>query len=174
MSRILIAGVAEAPLLKQSLQEHQLYLADTMQAALKKLHKENFDLIVISIHFDESRMFELMRAITKSKRNSTSPIICFCAHETKMTTAMRGTLELMAEVLGAWMYVDGSFLVNSPTYKRVQTVIQRFFSYTECNEFEQRRLASMKQRERLDVLRRIELEAEEACDKTILSLCRTA
>jgi DNA-binding response OmpR family regulator len=107
MSLILIAGIPEAAVsLKRILQGHELIIANTMQEAQTSLLDQTFDLIIVSLHFDESRMFEFMRKKQTSSKNVNSPLICFCARETNLAHMMHGSLEFATRVLGALTFLN--------------------------------------------------------------------
>ena len=52
-------------------------IATTMAEAVAKLKEEEVDLIMISVYFDESRMFDLMSQCKAIPKNAKTPIISF-------------------------------------------------------------------------------------------------
>ena len=62
MSRILVAASPEPrPIVERILAGHQLAFAGTIEEAEQLLHERPFDLIICTVAFDESRIFDLVR-----------------------------------------------------------------------------------------------------------------
>jgi CheY-like chemotaxis protein len=62
MAKILIAASREPRvILERILARHDLYCAETMAQAEQMLREPSFDLIICTIVFDESRMFDLLK-----------------------------------------------------------------------------------------------------------------
>jgi CheY-like chemotaxis protein len=67
MSRILVAASPEPRgIVERILAGHELACAETMEQAEQLLHGQRFDLIMCTIAFDDSRMFDLLK-LAKSK-----------------------------------------------------------------------------------------------------------
>ena len=69
---------------------------------------EPFDMVLIGIHFDESRMFDLLRLVKADRQHWKVPVICFRGGdrpETQGRLAMQG-IELACGALGANALVD--------------------------------------------------------------------
>src|SRR5439155_4599184 len=77
MAKILIAASQEPQAIcKRILREHSLVCTGTLAEAQRELESNGFDLILCTIAFDESRMFDLLR-YAKSKRNwKRIPFVC--------------------------------------------------------------------------------------------------
>jgi CheY-like chemotaxis protein len=77
-ARILLGSVRQAyTRLFAILSGHDLQFVSTLAAARDALEGNAFDLIMIGIHFDESRMFELLHSVRADKRYAEVPVICF-------------------------------------------------------------------------------------------------
>ena len=67
MARILVAASPEPQvILKRVLEPHELTCAETMEQAEQLLGEHTYDLIICTIVFDESKMFDLLR-LAKSR-----------------------------------------------------------------------------------------------------------
>jgi DNA-binding NtrC family response regulator len=77
MAKILVAASPEPrAIIERILAGHDLCCADTMTQAEQFLRERTFDLIVCTILFDESRMFDLLR-LAKSRREwQRIPFVC--------------------------------------------------------------------------------------------------
>jgi DNA-binding response OmpR family regulator len=91
--RILIAATPDGAItLERILQGYECSLVTTLMAAEKQLNADAFDLIVASLHFDDSQMFAFISEVKKSQKNSDKPIICFCARDTPMSRLTLDTI----------------------------------------------------------------------------------
>src|SRR5688572_20511713 len=77
MARILIAASSEpSAIVVRILAGHELLCAETMEEAERFLGERNFDLIVCTIVFDESRMFDLLRLAKSKPEWQRIPFVC--------------------------------------------------------------------------------------------------
>jgi CheY-like chemotaxis protein len=108
MARILIAEPAEGDEFLESLLKprHELVVVATMNSAVTRLKKDTFDLIIIDLHFDESRMFDLMNVIRAMSKYDEKPIICVASKSTRITQTVIDGMSFTARALGAWMFLD--------------------------------------------------------------------
>lgn len=84
---------------------HQVVSAADMVSAVAQLEEVSFDLILIGVMFDESRMYDLL-PLTKTERNRNTPVICFATVDTPITRIMSESIEMTCAVFGVWMYLD--------------------------------------------------------------------
>jgi CheY-like chemotaxis protein len=76
--KVLVADVPEMQArVAAVLVQERLVFVHTLAAALKALAGEDFDLVLIGLHFDDSRMFDLLREVRAGSRNGAVPIVCF-------------------------------------------------------------------------------------------------
>lgn len=162
MPKILIADTPErAVTLERILKGHDCIVVSTMNSAEKRLKAETFDLIVAAIHFDDSQMFELIRAIRKSDKNADKPIICFCSRDTAMSRLIHESLEQSTKALGAWMYLaEHSYNVFQNPDAELRRVMERCLTETSRNDIQHQRIVIERQRADLQKLR-VLLEAQE-------------
>lgn len=139
---------------------HEFTTASTMEEAVCKLWQEPFDLIVVGLHFDESRMFELL-PLTKTHKNAETPIICFCMRDTAITRIMHRSIELTSKVFGAWMYIDQhEYTDRENPDAEIRRVIERCLTDEARKHNLEQRIDIAAQRDELMRLR-LTLEAEQ-------------
>jgi len=107
LAEILIADTSEeSQTLRRILSGHSLTIVRTLDDAKRVLEERRFDMMIATLHFDESRMFEFLRQAQQSLRNASTPVICFCSRKTAMSRLMHDSLQRCTAALGAWMYLD--------------------------------------------------------------------
>ena len=105
--RILVADVPELDArLAVVLAEHELCFVRTVDEAMRALAQEAFDLLVISVHFDDSRMFDLLREARTEARNQGIPIVCVREPGLGFTAISSHTLEVTCRALEANAFLD--------------------------------------------------------------------
>lgn len=103
--RILVANGVEQRL-ADILAGHQVETVGTMDEAQRALEREAFDLVVVTVHFDESRMFDLLRYLQSSGRHRGRPVVCVRSHHFNSPTITIEGLEIAAKTLGATLFLD--------------------------------------------------------------------
>lgn len=84
--------------------KHELVSVKTLRDAAAKLKKQSFDLIIIDLYFDESRMFEAMQLAKTIPKNADKPIICMATSQIR--APFIDSVDFTARALGAWMFID--------------------------------------------------------------------
>lgn len=64
------------------------------------------DLIVCGIHFDDSRMFDLLRLVKADPKSRSIPFFCFRDLESELAPAILESLDISSRALGAAGFVD--------------------------------------------------------------------
>jgi CheY-like chemotaxis protein len=102
--------VADVPEMKEVLgscfRDQQLTHACSFDAAVRQLRLNPFDLIVIGLHFDESRMFVLMQFIRSLPQCSRTPIICVRGMPSILSSAAREGIRHAVLAAGGDAFVD--------------------------------------------------------------------
>jgi CheY-like chemotaxis protein len=164
MSRILLAATADDVSAIERIfgDRHELViLTSTIFDALATLKEHAFDLIILGVHFDESRMFELLRNINAARQDGDTPVICFCSRDTPLTRTMHESIDVASKALGAWMYLDlHEFNVSKDPDAEMRNIIERCLTGEARKKTQASRMNSQKQREELQRLREA-LEHEE-------------
>jgi hypothetical protein len=140
---------------------HDIVGVTRLDDAIKAYSEHECDLIMIGVHFDDSRMFELLRIFNKTPEFSATPVICFCTQHTPLTRKMHESIELASRVLGAWMYLDEhEFAVSKDPRAELLRIIERCLTSEARKKTQANR--HLLQLQRQDLLRLREgLEGEE-------------
>ena len=105
--KILLAAVPDLDArMVQLFSAYHLFFARTVHEALRALEREDFDLLIISVHFDDSRMFDLLRQVRVEGRNKGVPIICVREPGLGFTAVSGNTLEVTCRALDASVFLD--------------------------------------------------------------------
>ncbi len=167
VARIFIAGTADdIAHVEQILgQRHEYTVARATSEARIRLKEQSFDLIMIGVHFDESRMFDLLREIRKTPEYAETPIICFCMRDTPLTRTMHDSADVLSRRLGAWMYLDQQeYSVSKDPDAEMRRVIERCLTGVARTKTQSKRMAIYRQREDIQQLREA-LESEDWSDE---------
>jgi CheY-like chemotaxis protein len=126
---ILVAdGDADARL-QTILQGCELAYARTLEEAAHAALKRNFDLIVIDMHFDDSRMFDLLRYLRSEEPLSGTPVICIRSHRFEWTNIAGEGLEIAVKALGGQAFIDLAKFGNDEAGNRqIRELIEGFLS----------------------------------------------
>jgi PleD family two-component response regulator len=84
---------------------HDLVMVHNLAAAMRLVENVDFDAIVAGIHFDDSRMIELLKAVRAEKRYDDKPFIVVRILPTTLQPGMEANSKQMATVLGATAYL---------------------------------------------------------------------
>lgn len=165
MARIFIAATtADKGFIERILGDsHELITSDALSEALAKIKDEVFDLVMISLHFDQSRMFDLLRELHTAQYDT--PVICFCARDTTLTRTAHNSIDVATKALGAWMYLDHQKYndTDSPD-DELRRVIERCITGEVRKEIQSDRMDIHKQREKLLRLRQALADKEWTVD----------
>src|ERR671937_305599 len=96
--QVLVADVPAA--------QERLVFVHTLAAALRALAGEDFDLVLIGMHFDDSRMFDLLHAVRAGGRNRAVPIICYRMRPLAFMALSTQVIEVTVKALGAQAFAD--------------------------------------------------------------------
>jgi PleD family two-component response regulator len=102
---ILVADHSDARI-SAMLNGHDLSFVRTLDEAKSTLTGRNFDLIVIGVHFDESRMFDLLRHVRWQERHRATPVVCVLSAEFARHAIANEGLEIAVKALGGTAYLD--------------------------------------------------------------------
>src|SRR3954468_11838376 len=87
------------------LKPHELTFVRTLGEALRALERNDFDLLVIGVHFDESRMFDLLRQVRADERYRHKPVVCVASQRFDTPISLQG-LEIATRALAASAFID--------------------------------------------------------------------
>ena len=108
MATILVAASPEPrAILERILAGHELFCAEAMAQAQQFLGERTFDLIICTIVFDESRMFDFLRLAKSRLEWQGIPFVCarVRGHILQSPTALEAAA-LTCRALGAEVFLD--------------------------------------------------------------------
>jgi CheY-like chemotaxis protein len=109
--RILVADIPESDRrLIEVLNGHELVFARTLAEAQRVLAHTRFDLILVGVHFDDSRMFDLVRHVRGGAQNE-PPVACVRSHRFVSPALSIEGLEIATRALACNLFLD---LTNYP------------------------------------------------------------
>jgi len=104
--RILVADIPDSDRrLTAILNGHELAFARTLGEAQRMLAQAGFDLVVIGVHFDDSRMFDLVRHVRGGGQNE-PPVACVRSHHFVSPALSIEGLEIAAKALACNLFID--------------------------------------------------------------------
>src|SRR4051812_30424451 len=124
MAKLLIAASTEpGEILARILAGHELVRVDTVAKARQLLARDAFALIVCTVLFDESRMFDLLRFAKSNARCQSTPFVCARLRPHVINSAI--ALEAVAftcRELGAVAFLDLADFKKSPQRELRQAI----------------------------------------------------
>jgi CheY-like chemotaxis protein len=109
--RILVADRPESDRrISEILAGHELVFVRTMAQAQRALAGAKFDLIIIGVHFDDSRMFDLLRHLPAGSR----AVCARSQHFVSQAITLEG-LEIAAKTLGCTLFLDLTWYADDAT-----------------------------------------------------------
>jgi CheY-like chemotaxis protein len=164
MAKIFIADTKDGKAFLRTLLEpnHELTVVTSMTDAAAALKEKTFDLIIIDLHFDESRMYDAMHLVKAIPKNANKPIICFGSQQqTRMPQTVNDALNFATKALGAWMFIDlHTYNQAKDPNDELSRVIERCLVGEARKVSQAERLDLHKQREEIHRLR-LKIENEE-------------
>jgi DNA-binding response OmpR family regulator len=92
--------------LSEILAGYELVVAHALEEAQRAVERTQFDMIVVTVHFDDSRMFDLLRYLQSSGRHANRPLVCVRSqHFVSPAISIEG-LEIAAKTLGCTLFLD--------------------------------------------------------------------
>jgi PleD family two-component response regulator len=106
-AKVLVADIPAADeKIRACLPGHDLHFVRTLGAAVRELRRDGYQLIVIGMHFDDSRMFELLQYVRSLPRHKDVPVICVQCEEVMLSEAVLKNMEDAVKALGGTAFVD--------------------------------------------------------------------
>ena len=119
---ILVADHSDARL-SAMLSSHDLSFVHTMDEARTILTGRNFDLIVIGVHFDESRMFDLLRHVRWQERHRSTPVVCVLTSDFSRHAIAAEGLEIAVKALGGTAYFDLKAIADGEARRMIEELL---------------------------------------------------
>lgn len=106
-AKVLVADIPEADAtIRECLPGHDLHFVRTLGEAVRELRKDGYQLIVIGMHFDESRMFELLQYVRTLPRHNDVAVICVQCLEVMLPDSVLKNIEDAVRALGGTAFID--------------------------------------------------------------------
>jgi CheY-like chemotaxis protein len=106
--RILVADTSDSDRrLSAILAGQDVTFARTIGEAQRLLAQQQFDLVMIGVHFDDSRMFDLVRHVRAGGHHAAKPLACVRSHRfiSAAAISLEG-LEIAARALACNVFLD--------------------------------------------------------------------
>lgn len=122
MSRILIADIPDGAARLGGLlgQKHQLVYANTVKEATSMAYDDGFDLIIVGILFDESRMYDLIGQLKRNPSLKGIPVMGFSSEASWRSRATRDQAEMTTHLMGVCDYVCTMTLDDKDIVDRIE------------------------------------------------------
>jgi CheY-like chemotaxis protein len=117
-------------MLERMLAGHELSCPETLDEATQLLRERDFDLIVCTVYFDESRMFDLLRLVKASPEWRRIPFVCarLRRHVLDSPIALEG-VAFTCKALGAAAFLNVTDYPVNPE-RELRAVIERLLPNT--------------------------------------------
>ncbi|HEY9682149.1 MAG TPA: hypothetical protein V6C86_11265 [Oculatellaceae cyanobacterium] len=127
MSRILIADLQKGSMKLAGLlcEKHELVYTNTVERVLKLLQTpDGFELLIIGVLFDDSRMYELIKEVKSHPEYADMPVMGFSDHHTAMSVSGRDSIESGSHALGVCDYIDTENMSDEEILERINRCLQ--------------------------------------------------
>lgn len=105
--KVLVADIPEADeAIRACLPGYELSFVRDMREALRALHRGAFGLVVIELHFDESRMLELLEHARALERYRNVPVVCVQAIDANLPASVLKNIDVAVKALGGMAFLD--------------------------------------------------------------------
>ena len=102
--------------LRECLPEHHLTFVRSMLDAVSALRHDGFQLIVIGLDFDESRMLELLQYVRSLPKYQDVPVICVHGAHMNLSEAVMKNIDVAVKALGGLAFLNlGDGVLNYKT-----------------------------------------------------------
>jgi PleD family two-component response regulator len=106
-TKVLVADVPEEDdKIRECLPDHELVFVRTLSDAIRALRANGYRLVVIGMHFDESRMFELLQYTKALPAYKDVAVICVQCLEMGLAQAVLKNMDDAVKALGGTAFVD--------------------------------------------------------------------
>jgi len=128
VAKILVAASSEPrAALERILAGHDLSCPETLEKAGEMLRSRPFDLIVCTVFFDESRMFDLLRLAKSTPERQSIPFVCARLRQHVLEASIaREAIAFTCKSLGAAAFLDvGNYPYPADTDREIRAAIER-------------------------------------------------
>lgn len=120
----ILLAVEAVERLRRILGGHDLTMAGSVDQAKAELQKREFAMIILGVHFDESRMFELLRLVRTYRTNELTPVVCMLTAESRLSDVAIEGLDHAVKAMLANAFLNlNKFPDNEAGNARVRRII---------------------------------------------------
>jgi CheY-like chemotaxis protein len=106
-ANVLVAASAEMDeKIRECLPQHSLTFVRSMLDAMSALRHDGFQLVVIDLEFDESRMLELLQYVRLLPKYQEVPVICVHGDHHSLSEAVLRNIDVAVKALGGLAFLD--------------------------------------------------------------------
>lgn len=106
-TRVLVAAAPEIDeKIRECLPDHDLSFVRSMLDAMSALRHDGFQLIVIDLEFDESRMLELLQYVRSLEKYAEVPVACVHGDQLTLSDAVLKNIDVAVKALGGLGFLD--------------------------------------------------------------------
>ncbi len=106
-TRVLVAASAEMDgKISECLPGHDLTFVRTMSEAIRSLRQDGYQLVVIGLDFDESRMLELLQYVRGLPKYRDVPVVCVHGEQLNLSNAVLKNIDVAVKALGGLAFLD--------------------------------------------------------------------
>jgi DNA-binding NtrC family response regulator len=91
---------------RECLPGHDLTFVRTMVEALRALRHDGFQLVVIGLNFDESRMLELLQYVRSLQAYREVPVICVHGDHLNLSDTVMKNIDVAVKALGGVAFLN--------------------------------------------------------------------
>lgn len=103
---------------------HELVYTNTLERARSMALHEPFDLIIVGLMFDDSRMYDLISVFKKEQALAHVPIMGFSDEPTSTSISSRDSIEVGTHILGACDYIDTMNMSDPEILERINVCLR--------------------------------------------------
>jgi DNA-binding response OmpR family regulator len=105
--RVLVADTAEGDRrIAAILAGYEIKFVRTLDEARRALQADGFDLVLVGVHFDDSRMFDLLRYMQTNPGKAERCVVCMRSQRFVSSAITVEGLEIAARTLGCELFLD--------------------------------------------------------------------
>jgi len=121
---VLVAASAEMDgKISECLPGHDLTFVRTMSEAIRSLRQDGYQLVVIGLDFDESRMLELLQYVRALPKYKDMPVVCVHGERMNLSEAVMKNIDVAVKALGGLAFLNlGEGVID---YKRDCSFLDR-------------------------------------------------
>jgi PleD family two-component response regulator len=106
-TKVLVAADAEMDeKVRDCLPGHDLTFVRTVYDAIRVLRNDAFELVVIGLNFDESRMLELLQYVRALPAYKEIPVICVYGDHLNLSDAVMKNIDVAVKALGGMAFLN--------------------------------------------------------------------